>query len=68
VEKDSIAPPTMPPNLRADLDRSQEDLAAGRLHDLTPVLTAIHQRASARHERRRQKLAQSESQRLAEQL
>jgi hypothetical protein len=55
-----------PPALRAELDRSQDDLAAGRVHQLTPVLAAIRQRASARHERGKRIVSGPKEQRPAE--
>jgi hypothetical protein len=59
---------TTPPALRAELDRSLDDLAARRMHQLTPVLAAIRQRASARHERRKRIVSGPKEQRLAEQV
>ena len=43
-----------PQKLRAELDRSRDDLAAGRTRPLGAVLTAIHGRSSTRIETRLQ--------------
>ncbi len=41
-----------PKKLVAELDRSRDNVAAGRMVRLGPVLTAIHARASRRIEQR----------------
>lgn len=46
------AGPSAPPQVRADVDRSRDDLAAGRVQPLRSVLVAIHRRASRRLEER----------------
>ena len=57
---EQIAPAT----LRAELERSREDLAAGRLTLLSASLTAIQRRASLRMEH--QQIARVEGQTLPE--
>lgn len=40
-----------PQDLRSELERSRDDLVAGRIRPLRAVLTAMHGRASGRLER-----------------
>jgi hypothetical protein len=54
-----------PRSLRDELDRSRDDLAAGRVRPLSAILTAIHGRATRQIERR-ELARQAEGQRLAE--
>jgi hypothetical protein len=57
--------PTRPDlrDLQADLDESRDDLLAGRLHPIGPILAAMHARASRRIER--QRAEHSQGKRLA---
>jgi hypothetical protein len=53
MEKSDSSKRPAPQELHAELERSREDLAAGRCMPLASVLTAIHTRATQRLERRR---------------
>jgi hypothetical protein len=61
----SDTPRPAPKKLLAELDRSRDDVAAGRVVPVGPVLTAIHARASRRIERR-EKARLSGEEKLAE--
>ncbi len=50
---DTVKPRPAPKKLVSELDRSRDDLAAGRLTPIGAVLAAIHARATQRIERRR---------------
>jgi hypothetical protein len=52
MESDSSRTGLVRPDLRAELDRSRDDLAARRVEPLGRILTAIHARASRRIEQR----------------
>jgi len=55
-----------PASLRAELDRSRDDLAAGRIRPVEPVLTAIRARAARRIARRKEAVGQAEARRPRE--
>jgi hypothetical protein len=52
MDSDADKPRPVPKRLLSELDRSRDDVAAGRMSPVGPVLIAIHTRASRRIEQR----------------